>query len=333
MSETPTRRAWFGVAAYSFPCGCGFARREGQPAIAEPLNADRMIGLAVEHTLSGIEIPLGGMLPDLTGPTIERLRGTLAERGLGLVVDSGIVDVEGLRALLPLAARAGAKVVRATLSGVLEGERARVPGGWPAHMREIGRRIGALRDDLERHDIILGLEDHQDATADDLLELCAIGGERVGVTFDVVNPLAVGEEPFEFARKIGPKIVNVHLKDYRIHATGSGYRLARCALGEGVIDWAAMRALVGELAPAATFHIELAALYARHIRLFEDDWLAGFPPRDARELAPALRMLAANARPSAEPWQSPWERGDSVEATAAWERDQFERSVAHLKAI
>ena len=92
------------------------------------------------------------------------------------------------------------------------------------------------------------------------------------------------QEPFAFARKLGPYIRNVHLKDYQVTATASGYRLVRCALGEGVIDWAAMRALLAEVAPAAPQHIELAALYARHIRLFEDDWLAGFPARDARAL-------------------------------------------------
>ncbi len=333
MIDLAAREAWFGVAAYSFPCGCGFVHGDGRPALVTPLDAAGMIALATEHRLSGVEMPLAGMLPDLNGPTIDRLREALEQRGLGLVVDTGVVEIEQLRMLLPLAARAGAKVVRATLSTVLEGERGKLAGGWPAHVEEIGRRLATLRADLERHDLTLGLENHQDATSDDLLALCAIGGERVGVTFDVVNPLAVGEEPFRFAQKLGSKIVNIHLKDYQVHATASGYRLARCALGEGVIDWAAMRALLREAAPAATYHIELAALFARHIRIFEEDWLAGFPPQHALELGPALAMLAENTRPAGEPWQSPWERGASVEETAAWEREQFVRSVAHLRGL
>jgi sugar phosphate isomerase/epimerase len=333
MSQAAARQAWFGVAAYSFPCSCGFLRRDGRPAVASPLDAYGLIALAREHGLRGIEIPLAGTLPDQSDATLDRLRETLAEAGLGLVVDSGVIEVEPLRELLPRAARAGARLVRATVSSILEGARGGVAGGWEAHLAEMCRRVAALRPDLERHGITLAIENHQDATSDDLLALCAAGGERVGVTFDVVNPLAVGEEPFAFARKLGPLIRNVHLKDYQVTATPSGYRLLRCALGEGVIDWAAMRALLAEVAPDAPHHIELAALYARHIRLFEDDWLAGFPARDARALAPALRTLARHARPDSEPWQSPWEREAPGDEVALWEREQFERSVRHLMGL
>src|SRR5262245_36946886 len=120
----------FGLAAYSFPCCCGFAQRDGRPACANPMSAWDLIDLASEYGLTSVEIPLQGMLPDLSAATIDRLRALLAERGLALVVDTGIVDVEKLRETLPLAARAGAQVVRATLSSILEGARAGLPGGW-----------------------------------------------------------------------------------------------------------------------------------------------------------------------------------------------------------
>ncbi|NJM06747.1 sugar phosphate isomerase/epimerase [Candidatus Gracilibacteria bacterium] len=218
------------------------------------------------------------------------------------------------------------------MSTVLEGARASFPGGWVAHQQEIARRIVALRPLLEEYDLRLAIENHQDATADELLELCAIGGERVGVTFDVVNPLAVGEEPFAFARKVGARIFNVHLKDYRVYATPSGYRLVRCALGEGIIDWRAMLALLAELAPDAPQHIELAALYARHIRFFEDDWWQGYPPRDVRDVVPTLRLLAYHAHHS-DDWQSPWERNLSGDEVAGWELAQLEQSVAYLAEV
>src|SRR5262245_33632781 len=322
-----------GIAAYSFPCGCGFARRDGQPVTKQPLTAWDLIALASEHGLISVEIPLQGTLPDLSERTIDRLRQEIESRGLTLVVDSGIVDVETLRALFPLARRAGARVVRATLSSILEGARAGIPGGWDAYIGEIRSRIVALQEDLEEHDVVLALENHQDATSDDLIALCEAGGERVGVTFDVVNPLAVGEEPFLFARKVGARIRNVHIKEYQVFPTPSGYRLVRCAIGEGVIDWPAMLALLREVAPGATHQIELAALYARHIRLLEDDWWGGFPPRDVREVVPALRLLTHHAQPPDAPWQSPWEREAPVEEVERWERDQFERSVSYLRSI
>ncbi|HEU5097567.1 MAG TPA: sugar phosphate isomerase/epimerase [Roseiflexaceae bacterium] len=333
MSQTVPSRVPFGVASYSFPFSCGWARRDGRPAFPEPIRAPDLVAMATEHQLSGIEIPLAGMLPDLSNESIDGLRATLQAAKLGLVADTGIVDVAVLSEQLPAIARAGAKVVRATLSSILEGARAGLPGGWDAYMAEMRQRIIELRPLLEEYDLTLALENHQDATSEDLIALCQAGGDRVGITFDVVNPLAVGEEPFAFARRAGSLIRNVHIKDYQIYPTASGYRLVRAAIGHGVIDWAAMLDLLGEVAPGATYHIELAALYGRHIRLLEDDWWQGYPPRDARELIPALRFAAQNFRPADEPWQTPWERDAPNEEVELYERGQFETSVAHLRSI
>jgi sugar phosphate isomerase/epimerase len=331
MPSAPPR-ASFGVAAYSFPFGCGFLARAGEPRPPAP-DAWALIDLAAAHGLSSVELPLAATLAD-TGPaTIVRLRAALAQHGLGLVADTGVVDLDDLAAALPLAAAAGARTVRAVVSPILEGERARLAGGWDAHLAAIGARLAAARPLLERHDLTLALENHQDATADDLLALCAAGGERVGVTFDVVNPLAVAEDPARFVHTLGPRIRNVHLKDYQIYPTESGYRLVRCALGEGVIDWPAMLALLDAAAPGAPLHIELAALYGRHIRLLEDDWWAHFPPRPAHAIIPALRLLSRNARPADEEWRTPWELGRPAAEVLAWEREQFARSVAFLRAL
>ena len=107
----------------------------------------------------------------------------------------------------------------------------------------------------------------------------------------------------------------------------------RAAVGQGVIDWGAMRALLREIAPAAPQNIELAALYGRHIRLLEDQWWQGYPARDVREVIPALRFAAEHARPADEPWQTPWERELSDAEVAAWEMQQFEFSVKHLRTL
>jgi sugar phosphate isomerase/epimerase len=323
----------FGVAAYTFPFSCGWARREGRAPFSQPLRAADLIALATEHHLSGIEIPLATMLPDLSDTTIDHFRATLGAANLDLVADTGVIDVATLREQLPLAARAGARVVRATLSSILEGARADLPAGWQAHLQEMRRRIVELRPLLEQYDLVLAIENHQDATSDDLLALCEAGGGRVGITFDVVNPLAVGEEPFAFARKIGPWIRNVHIKEYQIYPTSSGYRLVRAAIGHGVIDWAAMLTLLREVAPNAPQHIELAQLYARHIRLLEDRWWNGYPARDVRDLVPVLRFVAEHAHAADKPWQTPWERDAPDEEVELYERGQFEDSVAYLRSI
>jgi sugar phosphate isomerase/epimerase len=322
----------FGVAAYGLPCSCGFALRDGKPVVANPLRGADLINLAIRYELGSVEMPLS-MLPDTSNETLDGLRDTMAQNNLALIVAGGIIDVETMRTLIPQAARAGASVVRATISPILEGARSTMAGGWQNHLAEIERRVVAVRPILEEYNIRLALENHQDSTSDELLALCDAGGDQVGVTFDVVNPLAVAEEPYDFARKVGSRIYNVHIKDYVIYPTPSGYRLVRCEIGKGVIDWAAMRNLLAEVAPHARQQIELAALYGRHIRMFEDQWWESFPARDIRDVLPTLRMLAQYACGPDEDWRTPWERDEPAEVVSTWEQEQFAASVAHLRGL
>jgi sugar phosphate isomerase/epimerase len=321
-----------GLSTYSVPIACGLMRR-GSNGVEKPLDAFGLARVAAGHGLDTIEIPLTGMLPDLSLSTVDRLRDTLKDYGLGLVVDTGVVDPPSLEQILPLAARAGARIVRATLSTILEGARATYPGGWSNHLAEIQARILTVVPTLEAHGLVLALENHQDATSDELVDLCIACGPHIGVTLDVANPLAVAEEPLQFALKVGPYIRNVHLKDYRIYPTSSGYRLVRCPLGDGVIPFPELLQLIEQVAPDAPSHIELAAHYARHIRILEDDWWLGFPPCDVREVLPALRVAASHARPQEESWQTSWERDLTPDACADVELKELDQSISYLRTI
>jgi sugar phosphate isomerase/epimerase len=322
-----------GLAAYGLPWRCGFAGAGTPRVCPEPLTAYGLLNLAASNDLANVELPLR-MLPDLAPATLAAFKAHADELGLHVIPAAGVVDVEELTQLIPAAAALGARTMRVTLSNILEGARATLPGGWEAHLQEQIRRLKHLRPLAETHDVTLAPENHQDATSDDLLRICAeVGGTHIGVTLDAVNPLAVGEEPLAFARKLGARIVDVHLKDYTIHLTESGYRLVRCPLGVGVLDLPGLFAVLADVAPGATCNIELAALYARHIRLLEDDWWAGFPARDVREVIPALRVAMRHTRPADEEWRTPWELEADAATLASYEDDQLAASVAFLRGL
>jgi sugar phosphate isomerase/epimerase len=322
-----------GLAAYGIPWRCGFAGKGTERCCSEPLNAEGLLALAASHGLATVELPLA-MLPDLRAETLARFGDRARDMGLGLVADGPVVNEAALAELIPAAAALGAKTLRVVISATLEGARTAIPGGWEAHLADTIAALKRLRPLAEQHDVIVAPENHQDATVDDLLRICEeVGGEHIGVTLDAVNPLAVGEEPILAARALGARIVNVHLKDYWPYPTESGYRLVRCALGEGVLDLPALFGVLAEHAPHATCNIELAALYARHIRLYEDQWWEGFPPRDASALAPTLRLVARHARPPGEEWRTPWEQGAGADALGAYEDEQVARSVRHLRGL
>jgi sugar phosphate isomerase/epimerase len=307
-----------------------------EPSLLEGLPSPRdwtgLMDLAVACALSGVE---RHMPPEATDADLDRLREAAAERGLHIVLAGGRVATADGPALLRAARRLGAATLRMTLSGVLEGDRGQLgPGGWSELLDHSARRLREWRPLAEALGVSIAVENHQDAGSEDLLRLCeAVGGDRIGVTLDTGNPLAVGEEPLAFARRVTGVLKNVHLKDYEIHRSVSGYRLVRCALGAGAVDFPALFALLDREAPGATRNIELGATKARHIRLLEPSWWEHFPPRDVREVLPVWQLVERHARPVEADWRTPHERGEPEAACAAYELAQFRQSLAYLDAL
>lgn len=332
LYHTPPRLP-VGLAAYGLGYLCGFAGAGTPRACPDPYDAYRLMDLAASLGLGGVEFPPRWGLPGLARADLEAARAYAAARGLTIVVAGGIVDVEDLRALLPAAAALGAPVVRVVASGILCGDRRAARETWLAYLAEIAGRLRAVRGLAEETGVGIAVENHQDLTSDELVELCArVDSPCVGVTLDAVNPLAVVEDPPAFARRVAPFIKNTHLKDYRIYPTPEGYRLARCAIGAGVLDVGGLFALLARAAPGAPVSIELGALQARHVRFLDDDFWPGYPPRRVEDVLPALRLREARGRPVGEDWRTPWERGASAEELAAYELGEIERSVAYLRA-
>lgn len=329
-----TGRLPVGLAAYGFGYLGGFAGAGTPRACPRPLDAYSLMDLAAQQGLGGVEFPPAWGLPALDGGALAEARAAAEARGLFVVIDSGIVDADELRALLPIAVALGARTVRATISAILCGDRRAVRDTWPGYLAAIERRLRAIRPLAEELGVAIGLENHQDVTSDELVALCEeVGSPQIGVTLDAINPLAVAEDPLVFARRVAPYLKHVHLKDYHLHRTPQGYRLVRCAVGDGVLDVPAILELCAREAPTATIAVEMGALEARHVRLLEDDFWAGYQPRPVAEVLPALRLREIAARPTEEDWRTPWERDEPEDALAAYEMDQFERSVVYLRDL
>jgi sugar phosphate isomerase/epimerase len=274
------------------------------------------------------------MLGDLSPAALDALHGRAAEQGLRFIVAAGRLSAAELRPALEVAALLRAPVVRCTLSGILCGDRRGFPGGWPAHLERCTEELEQVVPLAEQLGVAIAVENHQDADSNDLLTLCRRFESRyVGVTLDCANPLAVMEEPVEFAERLAPYLRHAHLKDYRIHPAPNGCRLVRCALGEGVIDYPALFRLFEAQEWPITRSIEMAALEARLIPFLEPTWWDEYAPRDAREVLPALKVIWQNLRPADEEWRTPYEREAPGEELASWELQQLQASVSYLRDL
>ncbi|MBM3280103.1 MAG: sugar phosphate isomerase/epimerase [Candidatus Handelsmanbacteria bacterium] len=320
-----------GLCAWSFT---GSHREAGLSP--DPHTAEGLAQLALRWGLHSIECSpqfFAGLSPE----QLRDFAASLAARSLGLIIDTGghdlAKDPAPLRQAVETAHLLGVSVVRTTISNLLEGDRRRYGyEGWRQYLENLVLPLKEIMAIAADQGILVGIENHQDVCSSELCWLCEqVNSDKLGVTMDCGNALAVGETPLAFAGRVMPFLKHVHLKDYSVHPTPSGYRLKRCALGTGVVDWPALIGAFDAGAPQVQGCIELGASAARHIRILEEDFWATYSPRPLAEPINALRALHQAARPTEEDWRTPHERGESPLVKAEYELAQLESSVAYLK--
>ena len=320
-----------GICTWSFT---NVHKEAGQPL--DPFVPEDLARMAADRGLASIECA-PGPFQQKTPEELAAFKQLLTASQLDIFIDTGgknyAEDITPLRTALEVAHQVGARAVRTTISGLLEGDRRQFGlDGWKEYLRNLVEPLKSVIPLAEEYGIPVGLENHQDACSWELVHLCeTVGSPMLGVTMDVANALAVGETPTAFAQRVMPFLKHVHLKDYTIHPTPSGYRFKRCAVGDGVVDWPAMIGLFDSGAPGVQGCIELGSSSARHVRILEEDYWSTYPPRPLAEVINAIRTLHQAARPPEEDWRTPHEREESARERVAYELIQFERSVAYVK--
>ncbi len=289
----------------------------------------------------GIAESIGAEVVEIFSPWLTELgpegRRALRDRltGSGVVpVASASLYGETVEDLLQNAIDLGATTMRLGLSPILQGDRSAYGAA------RFTERIASIRADLARlgplaaeHGITVAIENHQDFGSAELVDFAEEAGDKVGITLDTGNAFPVAEAPLDFARTVAPRVRHVHLKDYRVQLTDQGYRLVRCAIGDGAVPFRELLDLLLADGRSLTAVLEPGALEARHIRLFTEDWWKGYAPKDARALARALQASRVNALPEDEDFRTPWEREAPGEELLAYEQDMIRRSAANMRAL
>ena len=312
-----------GLAVYGTVFSMGIHPASGRPAI----RPQQLMDQALAAGLEGVELPVSL----LQGENVTAVARYAQERKLFITLAAGGYDPDKLSEAIDLGAQLGASTVRTAVGGAkIGGDRRPLASRWQSFLHEVLMGLREATAVAERVDVNLAVENHQDLASEELLWLCeSIGSQRFGITLDTGNPLATAEEPLDFTRRMAPYVKNVHLKDYCIYLSEEGYRLVRCPLGQGVINFPALFGILAEACPDVTMSIELGALEARYIRVLADDYWPAYPPRTAAQLARVLRLVQANARPPGD-WRTPFERDESVEAILAYEGQQLAASLAYI---
>lgn len=297
-----------------------------------PIGLRGFIGIAREWGLRAIELDHRWLTP----LSDSELAGLCADLdGLRPICSFWLAHEPGetLEQAVRCCTGVGARILRFHLTPVLEGGRAAQGERWHellAHARDtLTRESGRLGD----AGLILAIENHQDLGSEELVAFTERLGPHAGICFDTGNAFSVGEDPIAFTRRAAHRIRHVHLKDYVPQFTPEGYRLVRCAIGDGAVPFKEIASILERQGTELAASIEPGALEARHIRLFTSEWWAGYLPRDAGELGVMLGRLRSAMLPDGADSRTPWEKGENGDVLVQYEMDQLRRSLANVRGM
>lgn len=289
------------------------------------------IAIATELKAKSLEI-FDPWLGAISQAELAELKERLAGLGMTPVVSAGFNMTGLVDSAMRSAVALGATTIRLGLTPVLEGSRSAQGLKWYELIATVRAGLAKYAPMAKDQGLTLAIENHQDFGSQELVDFCDEAGSAVGICFDTGNTFPVAEAPLDFARRVAPLVRHVHLKDYRVQFTDEGYRLVRCAIGDGAVPFAAIAEILAKHHTSLTAALEPGALEARHIRFLNPQWWHGYAPSTAKSLAATLAAARVNRLADMADYRTPWERRDD-KALVAYELDMIKRSVANMRKI
>jgi 3-oxoisoapionate decarboxylase len=212
-----------GLSSYTYPWAVGIP---GWPP-ASPLGPVELLRRAVELGVGVVQFADNLPLDELDEQHLSAVEAVAAEHGLQLEVGTrGIGDHLGRYA--ELAVRLGSPFVRVVLDR----------GRDEPSVAEAVDRLSRYEPAFRSRDIRLAIENHDRFSTGQLLHIVDSLGDWVGICLDTVNSLGALEPPETVIAALGPRAINVHLKDFTIqrHRHALGFEVVGTPLGQGRLD-------------------------------------------------------------------------------------------------
>lgn len=320
----------FGLNPYGLTYHLGLQGMGTDRANKNGGHLDGFLKIAAELKAEIVEIYLP-WLNELDDTQLSAVSARLEAAGMSAIVSAGH-NLGTLDQAFRAAAALNTKLIRYGLTPVLEGSRNAWGDEWHRLNEKVHATLAHYAPLAEARGYTLAIENHQDFTSQELVRLCEKYGPSIGITYDLGNSFPVAEAPLDFTTRVAPHVRHIHLKDYNVQPTSEGFRLIRCAIGDGAVPIEEILEILSAHRPDLTMVLEPGALEARHIRLFQPDWWQGYPAKKAPELAACLAATQRNALHPDADYRTPWERGDD-KAVEEYELAMIRRSAANVNAM
>lgn len=166
---------------------------------------------------------------------------------------------------------------------------------WKDFAAEAKRRLRRAVPIVAKHRLPLGVENHKDWTAEELLALAKeFESEYFGVCLDTGNNIALLDDAEESVELFAPYAVTTHIKDMGVEDDPEGFLLSEVTLGTGALDLAKVIETIRRARPKANFNLEMITRDPLKIPCLTDGYWETFPGRNGRHLARTLRWVRAN---------------------------------------
>jgi sugar phosphate isomerase/epimerase len=288
-SQPESQRSKMGLVAYVFNVHTKAAKTDKALVdLSDPLNF-----LEECHRLGagGMQVPLGVRDPSY----LNNLRKQ-AER-YGMYVETMLelprneADLERFEKQLLAARMAGATVARTTMLPGRRYEQFETREDFERACAQGLKSVRLAEPIAARHKFRLALENHKDHLVAEKLEvLKQISSEYVGLCVDVLNNVALLEDPLETVRAFAPYAMTVHFKDESIHESEDGFWLADEALGAGFLDLPAIAGALRQAKPDVHLNLETITRDPILVPVRTEKYWATFPGRPRSAMEPMLKL-------------------------------------------
>ena len=249
---------------------------------------------------SGIQAGIHG---DIAGEAISRADvsriGKRAEQ-LDMFVEAMVVmpngaDTTAFEQALQDAQQVGARALRAACLGTRRYESFATLHAWKQHVQHSHESIGAALPLLENYKIPLGLENHKDWTAEEMVDLMKkYSNEYFGVCLDFGNNISLLDDPMEAITKLAPYAVTTHLKNMAVEQDNDGFRMSEVLPADGYLDLPRAMSIVSQARPKTRWLLETITRDPLKVPCLSDKYWPTFPDRSGLDLARTLRFVDAH---------------------------------------
>ncbi|MFD2936718.1 sugar phosphate isomerase/epimerase family protein [Spirosoma flavum] len=258
-------------------------------------NAIELLDHCHQLGAGGVQVIVNGW----SGDFAKKVRDEREKLGLYLEGSIGLPkkaeDVPKFEQDVANAREAGAQVLRTVCSSGRRYETYHSPEAFDELKKSALISLQLAEPVLRKHKVKLGVENHKDWLAPDLVNLLKqVNSEWIGVTLDFGNSMALLEDPMEVVQTLAPYVFSTHVKDMAVEEYPDGFLLSEVPMGKGMLDLPKMVDLCRKHNPAGTFSLEMITRDPLEIPCLTNAYWETFSALPGSELARMLRTVRKN---------------------------------------